>query len=88
MKKSASLRPTRIFDSNHRTYAENEDHESSAYVFEAQKVINFKSLVMMKRYDGMRDRYQGKSRQRISFYRVLHEKLYQQLIIFGEVILQ
>ena len=88
MKKSASLRPTRIFDSNHRTYAENEDHKSSAYVFEAQKVINFKSLVMMKRYDGMRDRYQGKSRQRISFHRVLHKNCTINLIIFGEVILQ
>ena len=55
------MRVDRIFDANHRTYAKNGNEDSSAYVFEAQKMINFRSLVMMKRFDGMRDRYQGKS---------------------------
>ena len=54
-----------IFDSNPRTYAKNNLAALSAYIFEAERAINFRSLVMMKRFDGMRDRYQGK-RQKIS----------------------
>ena len=47
-----------IFDSNPRTYAPN-NQNNPGYVFEAEQIINFKSLVIMKRFDGMRDRYQG-----------------------------
>ena len=52
-----------IFDSSPRTYANNNLAALSAYVFEAERAINFRSLVMMKRFDGMRDRYQGKFRE-------------------------
>ena len=47
-----------IFDSNPRTYAPN-NQDNPGYVFEAEKKVDFRSLVMMKRFDGMRDRYQG-----------------------------
>ena len=52
-----------IFDSSPRTYANNNLAALSAYVFEAKRAINFRSLVMMKRFDGMRDRYQGNFRE-------------------------
>ena len=55
---SPSMFAGNIFDSNPRTYAPN-NQDNPGYVFEAEKIINFKSLVMMKRFDGMRDRYQG-----------------------------
>ena len=47
-----------IFDDDPRSFAPNNNDEQG-YVFEAEKPINFKSLVLMKRFDGMRDRYQG-----------------------------
>ena len=46
------------FDSEPRTYAPSKA-DAHGYVFEAENLINFKSLVIMKRFDGMRDRYKG-----------------------------
>ena len=56
---SPSMHIPYIHDSDPRTYASNNLDFNPGYVFEATKIINFKSLVMMKRFDGMRDRYQG-----------------------------
>ena len=61
---SASQDTPYIFDEDPRSYARNNNAAGAqgrvaAYVFEAKKPINFKSLVLMKRFSGMRDRYQG-----------------------------
>ena len=58
---SPTIYTSKIFDSNPKTYAENNNEASSSYIFEAEAMINFKSLVLLKRFDGMRDRYQGKT---------------------------
>ena len=58
MTASPSMFAGNIFDSNPRTHASN-NQNNPGYVFEAKQIINFKSLVIMKRFDGMRDRYQG-----------------------------
>ena len=58
MTASPSMFAGNIFDSNPRTHAPN-NQNNPGYVFEAKQIINFKSLVIMKRFDGMRDRYQG-----------------------------
>jgi len=57
---SPSMFSSYAFDSNPRTYASNNlPGDIPGYIFEAEDTINFKSLVLMKRFDGMRDRYQG-----------------------------
>ena len=56
MTATPSMDSHKIYDNDPRTYAAN-NQDIPGYIFEAKKVINFKSLVMMKRFDGMRDRY-------------------------------
>ena len=58
MTDAPSIMAPYIFDDDPRSFAPNNNDEQG-YVFEAKKPINFKSLVLMKRFDGMRDRYQG-----------------------------